>query len=258
MKSDFVSLVSHQLKTPEGVITGYIDYMLEGLAGELNKEQRKTLTEMRAVSQSNYRLITDLLNVSRIERGVISVEIEAVGLGQIIDQSLRDYREKIADKGLSLRVEGPGDKITVLADKEKTVQALSNLINNAIKFTKEGSIAIRTSSDSDNGYGVVEISDTGIGMAPDAIGRLFSKDRVLSTRTSPEEGTGLGLYIAKQFMALQHGDISVTSEVGKGTSFYIKVPLMEGAGHREATNARRTKGHRSDSRGQSSVPTNIP
>ena len=233
MKSDFVSLVSHQLKTPEGMITGYVDCMLEGLTGELTLEQREQLEEIREISQSNYRLIADLLNVSRIERGVISVQLETASLAEIVDVSLRDYREKIVSKGLVLEVEGLDDNIIVHADKMKMVQALSNLINNAIKFTSEGSISIKVQCE--GGFAVVEVSDTGIGMTEDVLKDLFNKDRVLSTSPSPEESAGLGLYICKEFMALQNGDVYATSTVGKGTTFYVKVPLVSGGDCQEAT-----------------------
>ena len=233
MKSDFVSLVSHQLKTPEGMITGYVDCMLEGLTGELTPQQREQLEEIREISQSNYHLIADLLNVSRIERGVISVELEPTPLAEIVDESLRDYRETIAGKGLALEVEGIDDNIIVHADKMKMVQAVSNLVNNAIKFTSEGSISIKARCE--GSYAVVEVSDTGIGMTDEVLENLFNKERVFSSSPSPEQSAGLGLYICKEFMILQHGDVYATSTVGVGTTFYVKVPLISGGDCQEAT-----------------------
>jgi PAS domain S-box-containing protein len=246
MKSDFVSLVSHQLKTPEGMITGYIDHLLSGMLGELTPEQRVQLGEMREISQSNLHLITDLLNVSRLERGVISVDIQPVVLGEIVDLALRDYRDKIAENGLILKVEGQGDKIVVLADKEKMSQALSNLVNNAIKFTQEGSISLRMRTEGREA--VVEVEDTGVGMAFDVLGELFNKDLVLGTSPSPEEGAGLGLYIAKEFMSLQQGDVQATSVVGEGSCFYVRVPLIAG-GSLEVTDGGIEQGDRSYLRG---------
>lgn len=226
MKSDFVSLVSHQLKTPVAQIKGYIDNMLAGLMGDLTAKQKQYLQEMHEISSRNYRLISDLLNVSSIERGVISVDIQPVKLREIVDLAVRDYRQSIKKKGLALNLNGTDGEITVLADKEKTVEALSNVINNAVKFTDEGSISIKTRSE--NGVAIVEVADTGKGMPADLLNKLFKKEQILNGRPMPEGGSGLGLYIAKKFMTMQHGDISATSVVGKGSRFVLKIPSTKG------------------------------
>ncbi|MFQ5795069.1 MAG: ATP-binding protein [Candidatus Bipolaricaulia bacterium] len=223
MKSDFVSMVSHQMRTPVALIMGYIDNMLMGLTGDLTAQQKQYLQEMREISSKNYRLISDLLNVSRIERSVISVDIRPVRLKEVIDLAVRDYHERIKKKGLALNLEEMDYEIIVLADKDKMVDALSNVIDNAVKFTHEGSITIRTKSE--NGFGIVEVVDTGEGMSDDLLNRLFKRDQIFSGGPTPEIGSGLGLYITKKFMSLQHGDISVTSAVGKGSHFVFKIPL---------------------------------
>jgi PAS domain S-box-containing protein len=223
MKSDFLSLVSHQLKTPVAEIKGYIYNMLMGITGELAPKQRQYLEEMQEISAKNFRLISDLLNISRIERGVISVDIKTVALKEIVDPSLIDYYDTIKKKGLVLNLEGLEKDIFVLCDKDKLIEAISNVINNALKFTIEGSITIKTRTE--NNLGIVEVADTGPGIHPDRLNKLFKKDQAFLGAPEAGKGAGLGLYIAKQFMLKQNGDIYVTSILGKGTSFIFKIPL---------------------------------
>lgn len=223
MKSDFLSLVSHQLKTPVAEIKGYIYNMLTGITGELAPKQRQYLEEMQEISAKNFRLISDLLNISRIERGVISVDIKTVALKEIVDPSLIDYYDTIKKKGLALNLEGLEKDIFVLCDKDKLIEAISNVINNALKFTIEGSITIKTRTE--NNLGIVEVADTGPGIHPDRLNKLFKKDQAFLGAPEAGKGAGLGLYIAKQFMLKQNGDIYVTSILGKGTSFIFKIPL---------------------------------
>jgi len=226
MKSDFVSLVSHQLKTPVVGIKLGIENMLGGLTGELTTKQKRYLQEMYEICSRNYRLVTDLLNVSRIERGVLSIDIEPVKLREIVDLALRDYQKDIKKKGLSLNIEEVDEGIVALADMDKMVEALSNVINNAVKFTDKGSITIRITDEitGKGKYGIVEVRDTGIGMSDRVLDNLFSKEKVLSGPPIAGGGVGIGLYIAKNFMEVQNGDVAATSVVGEGSTFVLRVP----------------------------------
>lgn len=221
MKRDLISVVSHQLKTPVAEINGYIENMLEGLAGELTRKQREYLVDMKEIGMENYRLISDLLSMSKIERGVITVEIKTVSLRQIIESSIRDYETAIQRKKLDLILEYPSQMLMVASDKDKTVETIRNIINNAIKCTDKGSIMIRTREE-DN-FVFVDITDTGIGMSSESLKRLFTKERVMGAEAG-RAGAGLGLFIARSFMQLQNGDISVVSEQGKGSTFSVKIP----------------------------------
>jgi len=223
LKSDFVALVSHQLKTPVGEIRGYVDNMLAGLTGELTEKQKRYLQEMKIVSGRAYRLIADILNVSRIERGVMSVCLQPVALQEIVDAALRDYHEVIAQKGLALGFEGMDQGITVLADRDKCVEALSNVVNNCVRFTDQGGLTVRLRKDMDFGY--IEVQDTGKGIAPEVLPVLFTKEQTLSGSPTPEGGAGLGLYITKSFMVLQKGDVWAESVRGEGSKFIFKIPL---------------------------------
>jgi signal transduction histidine kinase len=224
MKLSLISVVSHQLKTPVAEINGYIENLMEGLAGELTPKQKQYLNDMREIGRENYRLICDLLSASKIERGVIAVDLKPVSIKQVAELSVRDYEESIRRKGLTLIREGFDKDFRIYADRDKTVETLRNVINNALKCTDAGSITIGVGNEGDKG--LVEIRDTGIGMSEEYLGRLFTKSRVLGKEAS-RAGAGLGLYIAKNFMKLQGGDIRVTSRLGEGTCFTLVIPKFK-------------------------------
>jgi len=223
MKNDFVSLVSHQLKTPVAEIKGYIYNMLFGLTGELTPKQRQYLEEMQEINSKNFRLISDLLNLSRLERGVVTFDIKPVSLQEIIDNALIDYYEPAKQKGLQLNLEGLEQDILVMADKDKFVEAVSNVINNALKFTEAGSITLKVSKQDDSV--ILEVQDTGKGVAQDKLDKLFKRDQILDGGPRAGGGAGLGLYIGRNFMLGQNGDIAVRSLPGQGSTFVFKIPL---------------------------------
>ena len=233
MKRDLISVVSHQLKTPVGEINGFIENMLEGLTGPLNERQLEYLSDMKEIGQNNYRLITDLLNASKIERGVISVDLQEVPVKGILEGASRDYLEAAHKRGLYLKLVGPENGLCARADKDKTVETLRNVINNAIKCTDKGGITV--SAGEEGGRVVIKVKDTGIGMSEETLGRLFTKSRVLG-KEAGRAGAGLGLFIAKNFMKLQGGDITASSKLGEGTTFQLTLPKinsMEEVGHEQ-------------------------
>ena len=222
-KSDFVALVSHQLKTPVAGIRGYIENILDGLAGDLTEKQKQYMLDMRKLCIRNYNLISDLLNTSMIERGIVTVDLGPTKLNDVIDTVVEDYHGRAESKGVALKVDGLNKTVIALADRDKLVETLSNVVNNATKFTDQGSITISLRQDS--GLGIIEVTDTGRGMKNETMQDLFKRDKVLSGGPVAGGGAGLGLYIAKGFMQAQHGDITATSSPGNGSSFILKVPL---------------------------------
>ena len=225
MKSDFVSLVSHQLKTPIAAMMGCIDNMLAGLTGELTDRQLEYLNAMEEISHRNYRIISDLLNVSRIERGVISVEILEHDLGEMMQDAARRFEQDAKARDLKLVVSPPKRSLYVKADRDKYLEALSNVIHNALKFTDRGSVELST--EKQNGYAVVSVKDTGRGITKQNLQKIFTKDQIMTGAPSSKGGCGLGLYIAKQFMKLMEGDITVQSKYKQGSTFSFKLPLSE-------------------------------
>jgi PAS domain S-box-containing protein len=225
MKSDFISMVSHQLKTPLAIIRGYADNLLLGITGPLTDRQTQYLEEMREISNRYYSLIARLLSVSRVERGTVPIEKRPTELKAIVEHVVANHHHRIDQKGLELRVDGLEEPILVDADFEKTSEAISNIIDNAVKFTTQGGINILAGTDGE--YGWLEVGDSGPGVPADVLPKLFKRDQILSGAPHAEGGTGLGLYIAKEFMTLQGGDISVESQEGRGTKFTFTLPLAK-------------------------------
>lgn len=216
MKTDFVNFASHQLKTPLAEINGFIENMIEGLTGNLNPKQMNYLKKMEEVTVNAMQLVRDLLNLSRVEQGMLTIEPVKVKLKEIAREALESYENEMKSKGLRLTVSDE-QNVEVLCDFHKSVEAVKNVLHNALKFTDKGKITLRLKRG--NNRGILEISDTGIGMDKELQKRLFTRELIFEDRTDQHGGSGLGLYIAKQFMTLQKGDIAVFSAPNKGTTF---------------------------------------
>jgi signal transduction histidine kinase len=220
LKSEFVSLVSHQLKTPIAELMGYIENMLGGITGELTIKQRQYFNEMLNICLRAFRLISDLLNLSMIERGMLSMNIAPVKLIEIAEISIKNFSETIKKKSLNISINEKNKNIVVYADKDKSIEALNNIIDNAIKFTDKGAISIEIIEK--NNYGIIKVKDTGKGMPEKTLNNLFKTEKVLTGGPTAEKGAGLGLFIAKIFMNKQEGDIDVFSTLGKGSIVILK------------------------------------
>lgn len=226
MKDDFISFVSHQLKAPVAAIRWTLESIMSGDYGAVPEKLKAPIEEVQEVNADNHRLINDILNVSRIERGVIGVNTTSISLQSIIERSLRDYRLAIKRAGLTLTLQNDGATlINVKADLEKTAEAVTNSISNAIKHTSSGGITLRTYKKGN--FGCIDVTDTGEGMPQEIISKLFTRSGILGSNTIAEKSAGLGLYIAKHFMEIQGGTITVSSEQGKGTTFTYRIPLSQ-------------------------------
>lgn len=225
MKSDFVALVSHQLKTPVAEIKEFTDIMLRGMTGNFSEKQKIYLEEMYQISARNYRLISTLLDVSRIERKVIAVNLFSFEINEVIDPVIKEHKENIHRKGLLLNLQSDNQVISVHADKDKLIEALSNIVDNAVKFTDKGTITIGTRSEND--YGYIDVTDTGTGINKDIKNKLFQKDQIFFGGPSTKSGCGLGLYIAREFLKLQNGNLYLDSTSKKGSHFTLKIPLSK-------------------------------
>lgn len=221
MKIDVVSFASHQLRTPAAEISGLASNLLGEIAGKLNARQKKYIEFIKEISSKNLRLISDLLSVSKIEGGSLGVSIEPVSITEILNLALRNF--KTDKKNLALnRIEET--QIVVLADLSKSVEAVRNVVENALRFTEKGNITVRARQEEQ--HGVIEVSDTGPGIVEPTLSKIFTKEMILSALpTANGEGTGLGLYIAKKFIDLQHGELIVQSIPKKGSTFIFRFPL---------------------------------
>ncbi len=221
---DFTSIVSHQLKAPITAMRWNLEMILDGDFGQLNEKLRGIVQQLHEVNVSNYHLVMDILNVSRLDRGVVKVDLAPIPLTEVVERAVRDYRLAAEHAGIYLHVEAPKQPIIVMMDLEKTAESITNSLSNAIKYTKKGGITVTLSVQ--DGMGVIDVTDTGPGMPEDMMKHLFSRDGVKGSNASAEGSSGLGLYIAKNFMQMQGGDVTVTSEVGKGTTFTYTLPLV--------------------------------
>lgn len=225
LKSEFVSHISHDLRTPLAVIKGYLDNLREGIAGELTERQKEYINRMSRNADRLAGLINNLLDQTRIESGKISLKLAPLSLYDLIIEVVNDIQQIAAEKDLEVVVD-PFDRGGWLnGDQDKLKQVITNLLDNAIKFTNQGGHVTITLQE-DEGFLKTSIRDTGIGIPEEEQQRIF--DRFYRIEQDSEEGakgTGLGLFIAKSLIELHGGKIRVTSEVGKGSEFSFTLPL---------------------------------
>lgn len=226
-KSEFLSIASHQLRTPTTIIKGYISMIREGSFGQVSKPLEESLIKVQDATERLLNLIENLLDISRIEAGRLEFNIEPVDLAKIAAELLEEFKNKALAKGLKLNVYCPKDFPKASTDRAKVKEVASNLVDNAIKYTKAGEVSMDLHQE---GSSVVfAVSDTGMGIGNEDMGRLFNKFvRGQNTNATHPEGTGLGLYYARVLMENLGGRIWVESPgKGQGSKFSFSLPLAD-------------------------------
>jgi signal transduction histidine kinase len=222
-KSQFLANMSHELRTPLNSIIGYTKLVLDGLEGEINEEQRQDLQTVYRNSQSLLALINDLLDLSKIEAGKVTVSNEAFTIAELLDEVLPSIRWLAGEKGLTLEHSVAPGIDHIYADRPKTKQTLINILANAVKFTSQGGIKLNVAEG--DGEFIFSVSDTGMGIKKEDLEVIFdSFKQVGPAQVAGFEGTGLGLAISKQFIEMQGGRIWAESELGKGSTFTFTLP----------------------------------
>ena len=227
IKSQFVSMVAHELRAPLAAIEGWLDVVLSGEAGGDEQQKRQWLQRAKERAGSLLALVHDLLEINKIEAGKVAQKMESVQVSQVI-RKIVDFLKPEADrKKISFRLEFPEKLPAVQADVQDMEKLFTNLINNAIKYNVDhGSITLESTVD-DNYVGF-HVTDTGIGIAPDDLPRIFDDFfRVEDKRTSHIGGTGLGLTIAKKIVDSHLGHIEVKSQVDQGSTFSVYLPYRK-------------------------------
>ncbi|MDF2460942.1 MAG: two-component sensor histidine kinase [Candidatus Saccharibacteria bacterium] len=222
MKDDFISIATHELKAPMSVIKGYLSMILEEKLPKAPADMAKI-----AYDQTDRlgRLVTDLLDVSRIEQGRTKYNIGSVDLPATIGPMMGNFEVKAKDKKIGLRYAPPENLPAVKADPDRVMEIFTNLIDNAIKYSRTGTVRIEHTVSP--AAVMTAVSDTGIGMSPEEQGKLFQRFyRAKNDDTKDIAGTGLGLWIIKQYIEAMGGTITVTSEKGKGTTFSVLLPRV--------------------------------
>jgi signal transduction histidine kinase len=224
-KSEFVSIASHQLRTPLTAIKGYISMMLEKIYGNPPQKMKKPLENIYASNERLIRLVNDLLNVSRIEAGKIKLEQEKVRIDDMISSIIEELKNTLKERKVHLKFEKPRKALPkILVDKSKLRQIIMNVIDNAIRYTHKGEITVKVENTTSKIR--IIISDTGEGMTKEEISHLFeSFSRGKAGTRFWTEGAGLGLYVAKKFVDMHNGKIWAESPgKEKGSTFYIELP----------------------------------
>ncbi|MDO8655393.1 MAG: ATP-binding protein [bacterium] len=226
-KSEFMSIASHQLRTPLSIVKGYISLMQEGSFGETTEKQREVMQKVYTTNEGMMNMVNDLLNVTRAEEGRLQYTFEDTDLRELATKTVESLRGAAAEKKLELISQLPSESVLVSSDKEKLGQVISNLVDNAIKYTPQGSVTVQLSCD--KGMALVKVQDTGLGIGKEEMGKLFeSFSRGTAATKSWTKGTGMGLYVAKKFVQAQGGRIWVESEgEGKGSTFFVEIPLLQ-------------------------------
>lgn len=223
IKSEFVATMSHELRTPLNVITGYGGLLMDGEFGDVTEEQRTTLQRILSSAGELLELINATLDLSRLEAGRVAVEVRPVDIARIIEEIASETREWVKE-GVSLDWHVDAGLPLLQSDPLKIKVVLKNLVTNALKFTETGKVHIDARAEKDEVK--VAVSDTGIGIAPEAVPIIFDAFRQADSSTTRHYGgVGLGLYIVQRLLGLLHGEVNVESEVGKGTTFWVHLPL---------------------------------
>ncbi len=224
LKSDFISTVSHELRTPLTSIKGYVDLVLAGDVGPITPEQKEFLT---IVSQNTTRLtelINDLLEIERLESGRIEFEFAELDLAEVLYNVARSLQVTAEQKGLELITE-IASGLKVRGDRDRLAQVFLNLLSNAIKYTPAGTVELKAYREDE--AVVVAVRDSGIGISENDMPKLFQKFfRADTPYVRKVGGTGLGLSIAKAIVERHHGTITVTSQLGQGSTFTVRLPAV--------------------------------
>lgn len=224
MKTEFVSVAAHQLRTPLSAIKWTVRMILDGDVGSINEEQKELLEKTYISNERMIRLINDLLNVSRIEEGRLLYNQEEVQIEDVLEGVVNASQEILRNKNIKLKVEKK-ELPKVIIDKEKMGLVIQNLLENAVKYTHQGG-KIKISLDNDEKNVIFKIEDSGVGIPKDQQDRIFTKFfRAENVTRMETDGTGLGLYTTKNIIQAHKGEIWFESEENKGTTFYFKIPI---------------------------------
>jgi len=226
-KDEFISMASHQLRTPLTSIKGYISMIVEGDAGKINPMQKKLLEEAFLSSERMVRLINDFLNVSRLQTGKFLVEKHDTDLAKVVQQEIDSLGTSAASRGMKFSYSMPKKFPILQLDEGKIRQVIMNFSDNAMYYSKDAS-TIKVSLKKEKDAVVFTVKDTGIGVPVSEQGHLFNKFfRATNARKQRPDGTGVGLFLAKKVIDAHDGDVIFESKEGKGSTFGFRLPITQ-------------------------------
>jgi two-component system phosphate regulon sensor histidine kinase PhoR len=224
MRQEFLSNISHELRTPLTSIIAFVETLEDGAIDD-KENNRRFLNVIRRNSERMHSLISDISELSMIESGNISIEKNHVRLSNIVEEVFASLSSQADERDVSLVNNAPPDA-RVFADQGRLEQMITNLVDNAIKFNVTGG-SVRVSLEERPDRSIIQIADTGEGIMPEQLGRIFERFyRIDRARTRDVGGTGLGLAIVKHLAKLQDGEVTVVSQLGKGTAFSVELPAV--------------------------------
>ncbi|MBI5133820.1 MAG: hypothetical protein HZA81_00300 [Candidatus Taylorbacteria bacterium] len=229
-KTEFVSFATHQLRSPLAAMRGNASLILEGDYGKVEGGVKEGVQTILTSVKTLANVVEDYLNISRIELGTMKYDLREIDFKDMVKEVVNEQKPNIDAKGLKFVVSiDDGQTYKIKADPDKFKQVVMNTIDNSVKYTKEGSLAVSLEKDAKKGTVRLKIADTGVGIRPDVMPKLFQKfSRAPSANEANIHGTGLGLFIAKQIMEAHGGRIWAESEgEGKGSQFYIELPEVK-------------------------------
>ncbi len=238
MKANFLSMITHELRSPLNAINGYLDLTLEGIGGELNEQQRDFMQRARAGSEHLYALIEDLLLLSRADSGQVRLSRNVIHLQDVVINSVEEFEISARNQNVAIIVDIGQDFPPLYADSVRIQQVLRNLISNALRFTPEnGKIIVSahmedrntqkvSTLDEDGRVVKLQVIDTGSGIAPEYQERIFERFYQIPDHSSGRSGQGLGLAIVKMIVELHEGTVSVESVPGQGSTFTCLLPCL--------------------------------
>lgn len=225
-KAKFLSMMSHDLRTPLTSVSGLGDLLSAGVYGPINDEQREALARMKDASRELLRMINDILSFAQLEHGQVEVRPVPVRVADALARAEVLVRLRVESEGLALRICECED-VVVSADADKLQQVLLNLLTNAIKFTPKGG-AITVSCERDGGRARIRVADTGIGIPPEELPHIF--EPFVQLEEQPEDvsqrGVGLGLAISRDLARVMGGDLTADSTLGQGSVFTVDLPAV--------------------------------
>jgi signal transduction histidine kinase len=223
-KSNFLANMSHELRTPMNAILGFVEMVLDGIYGEVPPHLREPLTDVQTNGKHLLRLINDVLDLSKIEAGRMELALAEYSVQDVVETVRSALQSLAREKGLEFTAACADDIPLVVGDGKRITQCLMNLVGNALKFTKQGQVALWAEQQGENL--LYRVSDTGIGIPNEELENIFGEFQQVDTAITREfSGTGLGLNITKKFVELHGGRIWVESELGKGSTFFFAVPV---------------------------------
>ncbi len=231
IKDEFLGVMSHELRTPLNIIMNYAEALQMGTFGNISPDQESGTEKIRVQAQHLLSLINGVLEITKIESGTVTLQTDSINMVEFMSESQSDYMLP-TEKNLALEWEYPADLPIIVSDRIKLKQILTNLINNSIKFTDEGSVRISARIVPDQEILEIKVTDTGVGIPQEMLPFIFDKfHQIDSATTRNYSGAGLGLFIVKNFVNLLGGTIEAQSKVGEGSAFAIYLPVH--AGHTE-------------------------